>query len=145
MVAPALLSSATDEWSTPQELFDTIAEAVHPTLDVCATAENHKCEKYFTREQDGLKQDWGGEIIWCNPPYGKNIGAWVERCAKHKGLAVMLLPARTDTRWWQDHINDNPNAIVRFIRGRLKFGGAKNPAPFPSAIVIFLNITKAEK
>lgn len=140
MVAPALLSSQTDEWATPQELFDKLDATFHFTLDPCATEENHKCEKYFTREQDGLKQDWGGEIIWCNPPYGKTIGDWVKKCAQHQGIAVMLIPARTDTKWWHENINRNPNAQVRFIKGRLKFGGAKNPAPFPSAIVIFTNI-----
>ena len=144
MVAPALLSSQTDEWATPQDLFDKLDATFHFTLDPCATKENHKCDRFYTREQDGLKQDWGGEVIWCNPPYGRTIGDWVEKCARHQGIAVMLIPARTDTRWWHENINCNPNAQVRFLKGRLKFGGAKNPAPFPSAIVIFTNIKEAE-
>lgn len=139
MVAPQLLSSATDEWATPQDLFDRLDACFHFTLDPCATEENHKAPKFYTREQDGLKQDWGGEIIWCNPPYGREIGRWIQKCAEHHGIAVMLLPARTDTRWWHEFIANNPNATIRFIKGRLKFGGAKNPAPFPSAIVIFIN------
>jgi site-specific DNA-methyltransferase (adenine-specific) len=139
MVAPALLSSQTEEWATPQDLFDKLDACFHFTLDPCATDENHKAPKYFTRAQDGLKQDWGGEVIWCNPPYGREIGGWIKKCAEHRGVAVMLIPARTDTRWWHDFIDENPNASVHFIKGRLKFGGAKNPAPFPSAIVIFTN------
>lgn len=139
MVAPQLLSSATDEWATPQDLFDRLDACFHFTLDPCATEENHKAPKFYTREQDGLKQDWGGETIWCNPPYGREIGRWIQKCAEHHGIAVMLLPARTDTRWWHEFIANNPNATIRFIKGRLKFGGAKNPAPFPSAIVIFIN------
>ena len=139
MVAPALLSSQTEEWATPQDLFDQLDACFHFTLDPCATDENHKAPKYFTRAQDGLKQDWGGEVIWCNPPYGREIGGWIKKCAEHQGVAVMLIPARTDTRWWHDYIDKNSNASVHFIKGRLKFGGAKNPAPFPSAIVIFTN------
>lgn len=139
MVATQLLTSTTDEWATPQDLFDKLDACFHFTLDPCATDENHKASKYYTREQDGLKQDWGGEIIWCNPPYGRTIGEWIKRCSEHQGIAVMLIPARTDTRWWHQYIDGNPNASVHFIKGRLKFGGAKNPAPFPSAIVIFTN------
>lgn len=139
MVATQLLTSTTDEWATPQDLFDRLNACFRFTLDPCATDENHKAPKYYTREQDGLKQDWGGEVIWCNPPYGRTIGEWIKRCAEHQGIAVMLIPARTDTRWWHQYIDCNPNASVHFIKGRLKFGGAKNPAPFPSAIVIFTN------
>lgn len=139
MLTSGLMSSATDEWATPQDLYDRLDACFHFTLDVCATDENHKAPKWYTREQDGLKQDWGGEVIWCNPPYGRTIGQWIERCAKHKGVAVMLIPARTDTRWWHEFIANNPNASIHFIKGRLKFGNAKNSAPFPSAIVTFIN------
>ena len=139
MVATQLLTSTTDEWATPQDLFDRLNACFRFTLDPCATKENHKAPKYYTREQDGLKQDWGVEVIWCNPPYGRTIGEWIKRCAEHQGIAVMLIPAHTDTRWWHQYIDSNPNASVHFIKGRLKFGGAKNPAPFPSAIVIFTN------
>lgn len=139
-----MTSSNTDEWATPQALFDKLNETFHFTLDPCATPENAKCAKFYTKEQDGLKQDWGGEIIWCNPPYGREIGKWVQKCAEHRGVAVMLIPARTDTKWWHQHIANNLSADVRFIRGRLKFGNAKNSAPFPSAIVIFFNTTLDE-
>jgi len=140
MITDGLFTSNTDNWATPQSIFDALDKTFHFTLDVCASKDNAKCERYFTKGEDGLKQSWGGEIIWCNPPYGREIIKWVERCAKHKGVAVMLVPARTDTKWWQDYINHNPNAQVRFFRGRLKFGGSKNSAPFPSALVIFCNI-----
>ena len=139
MLTSGLTSSTTDEWATPQSLFDKLNAAFHFTLDVCATPENAKCAKYYTKAQDGLKQDWGGDIIWCNPPYGREIGRWIEKFAMHHGVAVMLIPARTDTRWWHSYIDKNPDAHVYFIKGRLKFGGGKNPAPFPSAIVVYTN------
>lgn len=141
MLTKGLFTSKTDEWGTPQGIFDELNKTFHFTIDVCADSSNHKCERYFTKEQDGLKQDWGGGVIWCNPPYGREIGKWVEKCSMHEGVAVMLVPARTDTKWWQDYIYRNPNAQVRFFRGRLKFNDGKNPAPFPSALVIFCNLS----
>lgn len=134
-----MTSSNTDEWATPQDLFDRLDATFHFTLDPCATPENAKCVKFYTKEQDGLKQDWGGEVIWCNPPYGREIGKWIQKCAEHRGLAVMLIPARTDTQWWHSYIDKNPDAHVYFLKGRLKFGNAKNCAPFPSAIIVFMN------
>lgn len=139
MVAPSLFSSKTDEWATPWDLFSKLDLLFDFERDVCASPNNTKCYYFFTKEDDGLKQDWGHKRVWCNPPYGKEITKWVEKCYNHNGLAVMLLPVRTDTRWWQSYINNNPNVHIIFIKGRLKFGGAKNPAPFPSAIVMFLN------
>lgn len=141
MLTSGLFTSTTDDWATPQDLFDQLDQTFHFTLDVCASESNAKCKRYFTAEQDGLKQDWGGDVIWCNPPYGREIGKWVAKCAEHIGVAVMLVPARTDTRWWHDYIANNPCADVRYVRGRLKFGGSKQSAPFPSAIVIFFNTT----
>ena len=139
MLTSGLTSSNTDEWATPQDLFDALDATFHFTLDPCATPENAKCAKFYTKEQDGLKQDWGGAVIWCNPPYGREIGKWIKKCAEHRGVAVMLIPARTDTRWWHSYIDKNPDAHVYFIKGRLKFGDGKNPAPFPSAIVVYTN------
>lgn len=142
MVSKTMYSSASVEWATPQDLFDRLNAKYRFTLDVCATTENAKCSRYFTPEQNGLEQEWGVDRVWCNPPYGRNIGDWVRRCSgagfevrQRPELAVMLLPARTDTRWWHDFVI--PYGRVEFIRGRLKFGGAKNAAPFPSAIVVF--------
>lgn len=149
MVAPALFSRATDEWATPQEFFDELNAEFGFTLDVCATIHNAKCDIYIDRAADGLKLSWGfsqelrehGDVgaVWMNPPYGRVIGRWVEkarRTAEQGRTVVCLLPARTDTRWWHDHVIGG-GAEVRFVRGRLKFGGAKNSAPFPSAVVIF--------
>ena len=150
MVAAALLSSKTDEWATPQSHFAKWNEEFGPfDLDPCATAENAKAAQFYTKELNGLSQNWdticaapdsdatASPRIWCNPPYGRGIGAWVRKAALCRAnLVVMLLPARTDTRWWHDYVIPYSSEI-RFIRGRLKFGGAKNSAPFPSALVIF--------
>ena len=128
--------SDSPEWATPQDLFDELDAEFHFATDVCATAENAKCSRFYTRADDGLAQDWRG-VCWCNPPYGREIGAWLQkaRTAAEKGATVVcLVPARTDTRWWHEHVT---KADVRFLRGRLKFGGSKNSAPFPSALVVF--------
>ena len=77
------------------------------------------------------------ERVYCNPPYGKGIQEWVAKCANHDGLAVMLIPARTDTKWFHQFVYNKPNVEVRFVKGRLKFGNSKNSAPFPSMVVIF--------
>lgn len=133
-----LFSSKTDLWSTPQSLFDELNEKYHFTLDVCALPENAKCAKYFTPKQDGLKQSWRYHICWCNPPYGRAISAWVEKAYRESlndTPIVMLLPARTDTKWFHDYILEK--ARIDFIRGRLTFGNAINPAPFPSMLVFY--------
>ena len=135
-----MFSSETDLWSTPQDFFDELNAEFNFTLDPCATRENAKCAKYFTVEDDGLKQDWQGETVFCNPPYGREIGKWVKKCyeeSKKPGTTVvMLIPARTDTSYFHDFIYGKAREI-RFIRGRLKFGDAKNSAPFPSMVVVF--------
>ena len=137
MNTDVMFSSKTDLWETPQEFFDELDREFHFDLDVCALPENAKCARYYTPEQDGLSQPWKG-VCWCNPPYGREIGEWVSR-AYFESIAgatvVMLLPARTDTRWFHEYIYGR--AEVRFIKGRLKFGGSKNSAPFPSMVVIF--------
>ena len=133
-----MFSSKTDLWETPKDLFDKLNNEFHFTLDVCATPENAKCDSFYTKEQDGLSQQWKG-VVWCNPPYGKQIGSWVRRgffASISGNTVVMLLPARTDTRWFHEYIYGK--AEIRFIRGRLKFGGSKNSAPFPSMIVVFM-------
>lgn len=133
----AVFSSASVEWETPREVFETLDAEFHFTLDPCSTHENAKCAKHYTREENGLAQDWTGETVFCNPPYGREMPQWIEKCFRHGagGVAVMLIPARTDTRAFHEFIYHR--AEVRFIRGRLKFGGSKNSAPFPSMIVIF--------
>lgn len=124
----AMFFSATDMWATPQNLFDELNAEFHFTLDPCATAENAKCKKFYTRAEDGLKQDWEGETVFCNPPYGRDIYAWVRKCfmeaQKINTIVVMLIPARTDTRYFHEFIYHKAREI-RFIKGRLKFGGQK--------------------
>ena len=133
---PGLFSSTTDEWETPAELFATLDAEFRFDLDVCADAGNAKCARYFTREDDGLAQEWAG-ACWMNPPYGREIGRWMAKArdsAAAGAVVVCLVPARTDTRWWHDHA---AHGEVRYLRGRLKFGGASAGAPFPSAVVVF--------
>lgn len=140
MKTEVMFSSATDEWATPQNLFDELDKEFRFELDVCANESNHKCDKYYTKEQDGLLMSWIADgAIWCNPPYGREIGNWVNRAwhASADATVVMLLPARTDTKWFHDYIYKKPNVEIRFIKGRLKFGDSKNSAPFPSMIVVF--------
>ena len=132
----ALLSSNTCEWETPQLFFDALNAEHHFDVDVCATANNAKCERYYTKEQDGLSQQWKG-VCWMNPPYGREIGKWMRKAYEsslYGATVVCLVPARTDTAWWHDYAMKGE---VEFVRGRLKFGGSKSNAPFPSAIVTF--------
>tara|TARA_R110000822_G_scaffold14327_10_gene50602 strand:- start:9559 stop:9984 length:426 start_codon:yes stop_codon:yes gene_type:complete len=130
-------SSKTDLWYTPQTFFDRYDKKYGFILDVCATDDNTKCNRWFTEEQDGLSQDWYG-ACWMNPPYGREIGKWMKKAhleAKNNGATVVcLVPSRTDTMWWHDFAMKGE---IEFIKGRLKFGGSKNSAPFPSAVVVF--------
>ena len=131
-----LFTSNTDMWATPQDFFDELNKEFNFTLDPCSTHENAKCEKHYTVEDDGLSKDWTGETVFCNPPYGKEIGKWVKKCMESVGGArVALLPARTDTRWFHDYVYGR--AEIRFVKGRLKFGDSKNSAPFPSMVAIW--------
>ena len=134
-----MFSSATDQWATPIDFFAQLDKEFRFNLDPCADDLNHKCEKYFTREQDGLSQNWGGCRVFCNPPYGRDICKWVKKSYeeghKENTLVCLLIPARTDTKYFHDYILNR--AEVRFIPGRLKFGGSKNAAPFPSMLVIY--------
>ena len=143
MLNRGLFSSATGEWETPQDVFDELdREFGGFDLDPCATPENAKCVNYYTKESDGLTQHWFGKVF-VNPPYGRYIVRWVRRASQAVAtgeacLVVMLLPSRTDTAWWQDYVMKADE--IRFIRGRLKFGGATNSAPFPSAIIIWRGV-----
>lgn len=136
-ITSGMMSSNTGEWETPQDLFDRLNEEFHFTLDVCATEENTKCEVFYNEEADGLALPWSG-VVWENPPYGRDIGKWMKKAREYGeqgGIAVCLVPARTDTKWW--HENCMCASEIRFIEGRLKFGKAQNSAPFPSAVVVF--------
>lgn len=132
----AMLSSNTCEWETPQLFFDALNAEYHFDVDVCATENNAKCERYYSKEQDGLSQQWKG-ICWMNPPYGREIGKWMRKAYEsslYGATVVCLVPARTDTAWWHDYAMKGE---IEFLRGRLKFGGSKTSAPFPSALIIF--------
>lgn len=142
----ALFSSASDEWATPADLFAVLDREFGFFLDVCATAENAKCDLYYSPANDGLAQAWPAaaspwpgdpklRTLWMNPPYSQ-IAAWMRKAhesALTGSLVVCLVPARTDTRWWWSYAVP---AAIRFLPGRLKFGGGKNSAPFPSAIIV---------
>ena len=138
--SPALKSDRTD-WETPRELFDRLDLFWHFDLDAAASDTNHLCADYYTKETDGLAHSWAGRRVWCNPPYGKQIADWVRKAYEEtrdgQTLVIMLVPARTDTRWYHDYIQGHA-AEVKFIRGRLKYtlgGVAQNSAPFPSMLV----------
>lgn len=138
MITEGMLTSRTDEWETPQKVFDELDAEFHFTLDPCSTDQNAKCERHYTRAEDGLAKNWGGQRVFMNPPYGRQIGMWVrkayEEAQKPGTLVVCLLPARTDTKWFHDYcLKGN----VRFLRGRLHFNGSKQSAPFPSCVVVF--------
>ena len=134
-------SSQTDMWETPQDFFDKLNAEFHFTMDACAVEQNAKCKRFISPQEDGLKASWDG-VVWCNPPYGKTIGKWVQKAhasAQGGAVVVMLIPARTDTRWFHDYIYRQKGVEIRFIKGRLRFGNSTNSAPFPSMVVIFNN------
>ncbi len=146
-----MFSSKSDEWETPQDLFDKLNNVFNFTLDPCSTDENHKCDKYYTIKDDGLSKCWKGETIFVNPPYGNSLKHWVKKCYEESKYAkiVMLIPARTDTHYQHEYIFKYAKAIC-YIRGRLKFINKLNKkelsAPFPSQIVVFAdNITKEQE
>jgi len=133
----AALSSERHDWTTPDDFWRSLDAEFGFTLDVAASPANAKCARYYTASDDGLTQPWEG-VVWCNPPYGKTIGRWVEKAwyaAQAGATVVMLVPARTDTGWWNDWAVKASQ--IRFVRGRLRFGGARSNAPFPSAVLVF--------
>lgn len=160
-----MFSSATNEHATPQDFYDKLNKEFNFTLDPCATHENHKCDKYYTIEDDGLSKDWSGNIVFMNPPYSRSESAcdknckkktcekrgyhndkyipgqddWIKKAydesRKDNTIVVALLPVRSDKLAFHKYIY-NKNEI-RFIKGRLKFGDCKESAPFPSMVVVF--------
>lgn len=136
-LSKALFSSTKEDWATPQDFFDKLDEEFHFDLDPCADAENAKCKEYFTKEENGLLKDWGGvasSAIHHTAEHQRANGSG--SVTKKPGTVVVaLIPARTDTRFFHDYIYHK--AEIRFIKGRLKFGGCKDAAPFPSMVVIF--------
>ena len=141
----SLFSSDKNYWETPQDLFDALHAEFDFTLDAAASDENHKLPKYYTIQSDGLSQDWGGERVFCNPPYGsKETGLWTEKCwieaQKPNTVCVLLIPARTDRKSFHQYIYNQPNVEIRFLPGRLKFelnGKKVGTAPFPSMVCVF--------
>ena len=134
--------SKTNEWETPSELFDKLNDEFNFTLDPCCTKENAKCERHYTIADNGLVQDWRRDVVFMNPPYGREINKWIEKAYYEslKGATVVcLIPARTDTKYWHEFIFNK--AEIRFLKGRIKFSG-KGSAPFPSAIVIYKSRTE---
>jgi site-specific DNA-methyltransferase (adenine-specific) len=137
-----MFSSKSNEWETPQDFYDKLNNQFKFTLDPCCTASSTKCSKYYTSQDDGLSQSWKDETVFVNPPYG-NIKAWVKKAydesINHNAIVVMLIPARTDTKYWHDYIMTEADSIY-FVKGRLKFGNGtdkQNSAPFPSAVIVF--------
>ena len=127
----ALFSSATGKWATPEDTYEALDAEFHFTLDPCPMDDAERI-----MEQDGLARSWAGERIFCNPPYGRGIWRWLAK-AREADVAVFLLPARTDTAWWHDYAMKGDE--IRFLRGRLKFGGAVTGAPFPSVVLVYRN------
>lgn len=137
MIDCALGVAETVEWPTPPEFFAVVDAEFHFNLDVCATAENAKCAKFYTLKENGLAQPWTG-MVWMNPPYGSEIPRWLRKaydvaCAGEATVAC-LIPARTDTLWFHEFCAAGE---IRFLKGRLTFIGSEWPAPFPSMLVVF--------
>ena len=138
MVDKALFSSERHDWETPPDLFAKLDREFGFKLDAAATRTNAKCRLFLDEAADALKLSWSPSPVWLNPPYGRTIGQWVEKARRESergATVVCLLPARTDTAWFHDHVLDK--AKVRFLRGRLRFVGAESSAPFPSMLAIY--------
>ncbi len=137
MINKGLMTSKTEERSTPQDLFNKLNKYYKFTLDPCSTDENAKTEKHYTKKENWLKQDRNNNIVFMNPPYWKTIKDRVKKAIQINNWTVIcLLPARTDTKRFQDYLYKNPIVKIYFIKWRLKFWWSKNSAPFPSMIAI---------
>ena len=139
-VQKVMFSSKTGDWATPQDFFDKLNWRYGPfDLDPCASTHNAKCANFFTEAEDGLSKDWTGHTVFVNPPYGRGIDKWIAKgyntAKDENSKVVMLIPARTDTRYWHDYVMKASE--VHFGKGRLKFGDSENSAPFPSAVIVF--------
>lgn len=131
-----------DHWETPDYFFKLLDDEFHFTLDPCASDFNHKCKKYYTIKEDGLKQDWSNEVVFVNPPFS-NIKEWVKKCyqegLKENTIVVMIIPSRTDTQYWHEFVMSAVE--IRFCEGRVNFlrngEKPKNGSTFPLAVVVF--------
>jgi site-specific DNA-methyltransferase (adenine-specific) len=131
-----MFSNKSDIWYTPRDFFKYLDEQYHFTLDPCCNEQNATCQTFFTEDDDGLSKEWGTHVVFMNPPYS-DCKSWMKKAyeSSRKGAVVVcLVPSRTDTRWWHEYAQ---KGSIYFIKGRLKFGGQKNSAPFPSAVIVF--------
>ena len=143
----AMVSSKSNEWETPQALFDELNDEFHFTLDPCATKDNAKCPNFCTIADNGLSRSWSGEVVFMNPPYGGHTREWIEKAwyESHNGaIIVCLIVSATDRSYWHDYIFPHADEI-RWLRGRVTFGEAKSTAPFASAIVVFSGKNNSQK
>jgi site-specific DNA-methyltransferase (adenine-specific) len=120
-----MFSSASEHWATPTDTYAALDAEFSFTLDPCPL-----------HGAGGISRSWRGERVYCNPPYGRGVAEWLAK-ATEADLAVFLLPARTDTRWWHEYAMQADE--IRFLRGRLRFGESKNSAPFPSVVLVYRN------
>lgn len=137
-ITTGLFTSDRHDWETPPDFFAELDAEFHFEIDVCALPHNAKCATFYTPQDDGLQRPWAPRVCWMNPPYGREIGAWVAKAlgeAQHGATVVGLLPARTDTAWFHDYVHGH--AEIRFVRGRIRFVGGASCAPFPSMIAIW--------
>lgn len=141
-----IAKSQRSDWGTPPKLYAELHREFFFTVDAAAHSRNHKHDYYWDRKKNGLLQSWKGHSVFCNPPYGSAIADWVKKAAQSQDgntRSVLLVPARTDTRWFHEYVYDVKNdcfrrgVSVRFLKGRIKFVGAKAGAPFPAMLVIF--------
>lgn len=132
-------NSKTIEWATPDDFFNPLHKEFNFTLDVCATHENKKVIRCFTKSENGLKQQWKDNVCWMNPPYGREMIDWLEKAKNEAEIngttTVCLIPARTNTKWWHNIVLTASE--IRFVLGRPKFGDASHGLPFPLAVVVF--------
>ena len=143
----AIMTSDKQDWETPKELFDDLNNEFDFELDAFASDKNAKCKHYFTEKDDSFQQDWTRyKSIFINPPYTSKVQDEVLKkindTISHpdwKGVIVLLIPARTDTKRWHDYIFNKADDI-RFIRGRLRFevdGIPRGSSTFPSAVIVY--------
>ena len=134
-----MFSSGSGNWTTPQDFYDKLDQEFNFTLDPCCTPGTAKCKNYYTESDDGLSKSWGGHTVFMNPPYGRGIKHWIrkayEESLKPDTVVVILIPSRTDTKYWHDYCMKASS--IRFVKGRLKFGNSRNSAPFPSVVLVF--------
>lgn len=142
-----MMTSSSDEWTTPSALFRALDRRFGFELDPAATPENALCPMYFTKEDSGLLKSWRPWRTFVNPPYS-GVADWMRKCMdeSEKGcpLICALIPARTDTRWWHDYVRGSAD-LVWFLKGRLKFGDGAGSAPFPSALAFWFGLGRLKE